>query len=92
MTLRDLVHTEFRWVDSVEARDETTQILLIDALSGLPVDSCHIRNIREIHLRAQRADVLLESDGVEAVFVYKVQFLDTSIATTRILSSAHQRQ
>ena len=81
MTLRDLVHTEFCWVDNVEARDETTQIFLIDALCSLPVDSCHIRNIREIHLRAQRADVLLESYGVEAVFVNKVQLLNAAIAT-----------
>ncbi len=77
----DLVHTEFRWVDSVEARDESTQILLIDALCGLPVYPCHIRNIREIHLRAQRADVLLESYGVEAVFVNKVQLLNAAMAT-----------
>lgn len=59
--VRDLVHTEFSWVYIVETRDETTQILLINALCGLPVDPCHILNIREIHFRAQRADVLLES-------------------------------
>ena len=45
------------------------------------ISASHISSIREIHLRAQRADVLLEPFGVDAVFVYKVQLLNAAIAT-----------